>query len=264
MFFNLSKIYSLNYNTMLEYINGGKNMTKYKTLIFDLDDTLIDNNESIKYAFSIILKYLNIPFNNQLFEAWKKFDNSYWHIWESGKMFIPDYIKTLKDKIIYLRANRFILFFNQIQLEFDKAIFINELYTKMLSVNIIEIKNAHLVIQELYNNYNILIATNGPQKAALEKTKKINIDSYISYVISSEEVGFSKPMPEFFDFLFTKFQNIDKKKSLLIGDYLTTDILGGMNNNLDTCWFNPNKLNLPNEYNPTMTINNLLELKRKL
>ena len=51
---------------------------------------------------------------------------------------------------------------------------------------------------------------------------------------------------------------------LLIGDSLTTDILGGMKNGIDTCWFNPNDVPLPEEYKPTMTLNKLLELKRKL
>ena len=51
---------------------------------------------------------------------------------------------------------------------------------------------------------------------------------------------------------------------LLIGDSLTTDILGGMNNGIDTCWFNPNNNQVPKEYKPTMTINKLLELKKSL
>ena len=51
---------------------------------------------------------------------------------------------------------------------------------------------------------------------------------------------------------------------LLIGDSLTTDILGGMNNGIDTCWFNHNNNSLPEEYCPTMTINRLLQLKKKI
>ena len=239
-------------------------MNKYKTLIFDLDDTLIDNNESIKYAFFSVLVHLNIPFHTKLFETWKTFDNSYWHTWESGKMIIPVSIKTLDEKITYLRANRFKIFFSRLNLSFETAISLNSLYTKMLSVNIVEIKNAHRVIKDLYSNYEILIATNGPQNAAIEKTNKINISSYISNVISSELVGFSKPSFEFFEFLFTKCQNNQKDKMLFIGDGLSTDILGGQNNGIDTCWFNPNYLSLPPNYHPTMTINNLLELKRKL
>ena len=239
-------------------------MRKYETLIFDLDDTLIDNNQSIKYAFTIMINQLGIPFSNELFEKWKKFDTAYWHTWESGNMFIPDSVKTLEDKITYLRANRFILFFKELHLNFETAISLNDIYCSMLGVNIMEIPDASKLLQELNSNYEILIATNGPKDAAINKLEKAKLDSYISFIVSSEEVGYSKPMPEFFEFLYQKTQNKDKNKMLLIGDSLTTDILGGMKNGIDTCWFNPNDVLLPEEYKPTMTVNKLLELKRKL
>lgn len=176
----------------------------------------------------------------------------------------PDSIKTLEDKITYLRANRFILFFKEIGLDFSSAISLNELYCSMLGVNIKEIKNASKLLQELYNNHEIVIATNGPKEAANNKLEKAKLKSFISGLVCSEEVGFSKPMPEFFDFLYNTAKNKDKSKMLLIGDSLTTDILGGMNNGIDTCWFNPNNVPLPEEYYPTITINKLLQLKKKI
>lgn len=239
-------------------------MSKYETLIFDLDDTLIDNNQSIKYAFTIMINELGLEYSDELFSKWKKFDTAYWHTWESGNMIIPNTIKTLEDKITYLRANRFILFFKELELNFNSAVALNELYCSMLGVNIVEIENAHKLLQELYHHHEILVATNGPKDAAINKLEKAKLMSYISSMVCSEEIGFSKPMPEFFDCLYNKTQNKDKSRMLLIGDSLTTDVLGGMNNGIDTCWFNPNNSSLPKEYCPTMTINKLLQLKKKL
>ena len=239
-------------------------MSKYETLIFDLDDTLIDNNQSIKYAFTIMINELGLEYSDELFSKWKKFDTAYWHTWENGDMIIPDSIKTLEDKITYLRANRFILFFKELELNFNSAVTLNELYCSMLGVNIVEIENAGKLLQELYHHHEILIATNGPKEAAINKLKKAKLMSYVSSMVCSEEVGFSKPMSEFFDYLYNKTQNKDKSRMLLIGDSLTTDVLGGMNNGIDTCWFNPNNSSLPEEYCPTMTINKLLQLKKKL
>lgn len=239
-------------------------MSSYKTLIFDLDDTLINNNESIKYAFKYLVNKLNMKYTNEFFEEWRKFDIAYWRLWESGNMPVPNTIKSLKDKITYLRANRFILFFKNLKLSIYDAISINELYCSMLGVNIVEIEGAKELLTKLSNHYEILIATNGPKNAAISKVDKINVSSYVSYIISSEEVGYSKPMPEFFDYLYNKIDNNNKDEMLLIGDSLTTDILGGMENGIDTCWFNPNNKELQSEYKPTMTINKLLELKKKL
>lgn len=231
-------------------------MSKYETLIFDLDDTLIDNNQSIKYAFTVMINELGLEYSDELFSKWKKFDTAYWHTWESGNMIIPDSIKALEDKITYLRANRFILFFKELELNFNSAVTLNELYCSMLGVNIVEIENAGKLLQELYQHHEILIATNGPKEAAINKLEKAKLMSYISSMVCSEEIGFSKPMPEFFDCLYNKTQNKDKSRMLLIGDSLTTDVLGGMNNGIDTCWFNPNNSSLPEEYCPTITINN--------
>lgn len=46
-------------------------MNKYETLIFDLDDTLIDNNESMKYAFTIMINTLKLEYSDELFLKWK-------------------------------------------------------------------------------------------------------------------------------------------------------------------------------------------------
>lgn len=236
-------------------------MSKYETLIFDLDDTLIDNNKSVKYAFMIILNQLGIKFDNKLLKKWLNFDKAYWNLWESAQMTLPKTIKTKEDINTYLRANRFVLFFN---LNFEDAIDINELFCNNLGVDIIELEGASTLLKNLSPNHEILIATNGPKEAAHLKLKKSNLNTYISSVITSEEVGYSKPREEFFNYLYKKCENKDKSKMLLIGDSLTTDILGGMNNGIDTCWYNPNNNKIPKEYNPTMSINKLLQLTKKL
>lgn len=238
-------------------------MQKYESLIFDLDDTLIDNNQSIKYAFEVIVNQLGLICNDELFEKWKRFDTTYWHNWESGKMIIPDF-KNLEEKITYLRANRFMIFFKFLDITYDESIKINNLYCKMLGVNIVEIEGAKKLLQDLYSNYEIFVATNGPKDAAISKLKKAKLELYVSSIVCSEEVGFSKPMLEFFNYLFGKMPNKDKSKMLLIGDSLTTDILGGMNSGIDTCWFNPNNSLLPDQYYPTISINKLLQLKKEL
>ena len=67
----------------------------------------------------------------------------------------------------------------------------------------------------------------------------------------------------FFEELIKQCQ-CSKEEILLVGDSLKSDVLGGMNYGMDTCWFNRNHLPLPEEYTPTMEINHLLELTRKL
>lgn len=241
-------------------------MKKYKTLIFDLDDTLTNNMESIHYAFNKVVEKLQQEVSDERFFRWAEFDANYWHAWEKGEMKLPESIKTLEDRIRYLRSTRFIWFFEKegIEVSFECAVELNEIYCEMMGVNIVEMENAGKLLKELHEEYEIIVATNGPKVAAFNKVERAHLMPYVSFVLCSEEVGYSKPMPQFYEILFERAENKDKSTMLMIGDTLTTDILGGMRNGLDTCWLNWKKLPVPKEYHPTFVIHELLELKEKL
>lgn len=239
-------------------------MKKYETILFDLDDTLLDNSKSIKYAFSCVCKHLNIPYTKDLGNIWYEYDNAYWQEWYHGKIIIPNNIQTTEEKVIYLRTNRFINFFKDKNISLENAIKINELYCNSLSINIVEIENAKETIEYLHDKYELIIATNGAKAAASKKIKKLQIKNYISKIITSEEAGIGKPNKSFFDFVLEKTNNKDKNKIIMIGDSLTTDIKGGINYNIDTCWFNKENEENKSNYSPTFTINKLLELKKIL
>ena len=49
-------------------------MNKYKILIFDLDDTLIDNLENVRYAFTKMIETQNEKYNDDNFKRWYKFN----------------------------------------------------------------------------------------------------------------------------------------------------------------------------------------------
>lgn len=52
-------------------------MKKYELLIFDLDDTLINNNENVRYAFEKMLDYIEVGGRQYLFNDWQKFDKQF-------------------------------------------------------------------------------------------------------------------------------------------------------------------------------------------
>ncbi len=236
---------------------------KYKTLIFDLDDTLVDDGESIKYSFKIILKKLNIEYSDSLFQEWITADKTFWLNWAHKNLNLPNF-KSIQEEVEYVRAYRFLLFFKSLNLNYDDALELNKLYCDNLGVNIIEIEGATKLIKDLSKEYEISIASNGPIEPALNKINKLHINPYISSILTSGEIGIGKPNKEFFDALLKKLENNDKNKMLIIGDSLSSDIKGGMNNGIDTCWFNKDNKTLPTEYKPTMEIHKLLELKKKL
>ena len=65
------------------------------------------------------------------------------------------------------------------------------------------------------------------------------LNKYFKDIFISEEIGYQKPKIEFFDYCFRHIEHFDKDKALIIGDSLTSDMQGGINAQIDTCWYNP-------------------------
>ena len=117
-------------------------MNKYETIFFDLDDTIINNTESVRYAFKLLIDELGVEYSDELFERWLDFDKYYWHDFEIGNVLFPEEIEKTEEKLEYLRANRFLTFFKDKNLDLKTARLLNKVYCANLSVNIIEIDGA--------------------------------------------------------------------------------------------------------------------------
>lgn len=68
-------------------------MNKYKILIFDLDDTLIDNLENVRYAFTKMIGTQNEDYNDNDFKRWYKLDKQFWKNWQDGLIELPEQLK---------------------------------------------------------------------------------------------------------------------------------------------------------------------------
>lgn len=160
---------------------------KYKYLIFDLDDTLNNDDENRKYAIKEILKYLNKEVSDEIINGFLEFDNKYWSDRANGTIKDIMEFETLEEKVEYRRSQRFVLYFQDITLE--KAKEVNRLYLEKLRENIVAIDGALDIVRYVYEKgYKIVIATNGPIVAIGGKLEKIGIDKYVDSVFASEEV----------------------------------------------------------------------------
>ena len=81
-------------------------------------------------------------------------------------------------------------------------------------------------------------------------------------IFVSEEAGHQKPEKEYFDYVISNIPEKDRTKMLIVGDSQSSDILAGINSDIDTCWYNPkgNKA----KYSSKFVISTLLELKELL
>ena len=93
----------------------------------------------------------------------------------------------------------------------------------------------------------------------MARIKKSGLEPFFDNIFISEKAGHQKPEKEYFDYVIENIQEKNRKNILIIGDSQSSDILGGVNSGIDTCWYN-----IDNEkplYKTRFEIKNLLELK---
>ena len=125
------------------------------------------------------------------------------------------------------------------------------------------IDGAEAVLKYVKNNgYTVCITTNGISKTQYRRIAESGLKRYFDYVFVSEQAGHQKPEKEYFDYVMANSPEKDKSKIIVIGDSQSSDILGGINFGVDTCWLNPKGQEAVNI--PTYEIENILQIKNIL
>lgn len=204
-------------------------MIRYKTLLFDLDDTLLDFGATEDEALQKLFAQQKISLTPQIKAHYKEFNDSLWKAFELGKIKREELVNT-----------RFSKFFLGCGLQVD-GVALEKRYREFLNEGHHLMDGALDVVKNLTERQvDLYIVTNGDivtQKKRLEDSK---LFPYFQGVFISDEVGFQKPKKEFFDYVFAQIKHFHQEQTLIIGDSLTSDITGGHQAGIDTCWVNPN------------------------
>lgn len=232
----------------------------YKYLLFDIDGTILDfkaaQNLTIKALFR---KYKLIECTDEMVNNYSKINDKYWQALERGEMTKPEIL-----------VRRFEEFFESINVDTSIASDFNKDYQVTLG-DYVEFEDYALELltvlkgklnEDGSRKYRLLAVTNGTKIAQEKKLKTSGLDKIFDGVYISEDVGVEKPNVGFFDTLFKEEGITDKSEAVIIGDSLTSDILGGINAGIDTIWYNPNNKENTKGLEITRTIFSLRELER--
>ncbi len=238
-------------------------MKKYEVILFDLDDTLIDNLENVRYAYRKMVEFMDEKYTEEGFQKWYNLDKQFWIDFSNQQIEVPlEYRSNHDDFVKYVRSLRYVLYFdNKIPLE--KAFEINELFLESLNELVIPVEGAKEILEYLHSNYRLVVATNGPTSAVESKLKKIDCLDFIDSIFSADMTKntVTKPDIKYFDELLEFIHFQDKEKLLIVGDSLRSEVQGGMNSGIDSVWFNRLQEKLPSQYKPTYIIEDLIDLK---
>lgn len=239
-------------------------MKAYKILLFDLDDTLIDNIENVRYAFQRTVERKNELYTEESFQRWYELDRQFWRDRQDGKIIVlKEYLYPKEKMSTWVRSQRYLIYYNY-TISLDEAIEMNIAYLNDLKEIVIPVEGAYKILSSLSKKYIIVIATNGPSAAAQTKIDKIKVTPFVDYVVAADQLGYMKPSPLFFGGIQKILNNQCIEDCLIIGDSLVSDIEGANNIGRDSCWFNRVPLNYENEPHCTYTITSLQELDQIL
>lgn len=239
--FNLG-IKEILYNNKIINLNK-----KYSTILFDLDDTLFDFKASEKQAFFDTLKAFEIMPTENIYLKFSDINEELFEKFSRGE---------IKERITFqeLRFKQ-IFEFMKIDLDSKKA---NQLFLNFLKNSKELYPNTVRVLRTLFKKYRLCVVTNGMEEVQIARLKSAGIFDYFSAIYASSKIGCNKPDKNFFKYILNHENNYNLDSYLIVGDREKTDMQGGINIGIDTCYFNPNLFKLNKIY--TYEIKDIIEL----
>ncbi|WP_088840883.1 YjjG family noncanonical pyrimidine nucleotidase [Listeria sp. ILCC797] len=221
---------------------------RYDTLLFDVDDTLLDFKKAEDDALVKLFESEGVSDAKELTLVYKEINEALWKAFERGEISRDEVIQTRFAKL-FATQNKSV-----------DGILLEAKYRGFLEEGHEQIAGAAELIAQLAPDYALYVVTNGVSKTQYRRLRDSGLDIFFQKIFVSEDTGYQKPMLEFFDYCFARIPAFDKKKTLLIGDSLSSDIRGARVSGIDSCWFNPHGAAFDAETTPTYEIHSLPEL----
>lgn len=222
----------------------------FDTVIFDADATLLDFDQCEQAALTEAFAQKNIPLTDAMRADYVRINKRLWSEFE----------QELIEKSDILRL-RFTELFALYGISEDGPSF-NTLYQDCLGHGYFMMDGAEEILEALKPHCRLYIATNGNVRTQMSRIKGSGLDRYFQEIFVSEAAGAPKPSPVFFDYAFSHIPNLNKSTAIIIGDSLYSDMKGGHDAGIHTCWINPEGTpRFPNSVTPDYEIRHLRELR---
>jgi len=218
-------------------------------LFLDLDNTILDFNKAESIAIRKTMAAYGLEPTDALAARYSAINDLHWKALERGEM--------TRDQVV---TGRFAVFFGENGIAVDPAE-VAHTYEKFLSTGHWFLPGAEETVkQKLFGKYKLYLASNGT--AVVQKGRMTSADLYPYFEQSfvSQELGHNKPSKAYFDAAFARIPGFDPDECLMVGDSLTSDILGGKNAGLRTVWVNPGHKTAPENLKPDYEIETLADL----
>ena len=221
-------------------------MIKY--LLIDLDDTILDFHKAERIGLENTLRHYGVEPTDETVALYKEINQAHWQALEKGEM-------TRKQ----VNEGRFVTLFRHLGREVDGAE-CAAYYLSQLALTHDYLPGAEAAIAELSKKYRLFIASNGNSSVQYPRLAASGLNDDVEKAFISEALGENKPSKAYFDLCFAQIPGFDPAKAMMVGDSLSSDIQGGINAGIPTCWVNPSRKKNTSSIKPDYEIESLAQL----
>ena len=200
-----------------------------KAILWDVDGTLLDFLAAEKAAVQRLFGEFGLgECTDAMVARYSAINDGYWKRLERGEI-------TKREVLI----GRFREFFTELGIDPDLAEPFNAKYQHALGDTVVHRDDSLKIVKALHGKVRQYVVSNGTVVAQTKKLQRSHLGEWMDGVFLSEELGAEKPSPRFFEQVFAALPDIPKEDMLIVGDSLTSDMQGGLNAGVPTCWYNP-------------------------
>ena len=200
-----------------------------KVILWDIDGTLLDFDAAETEAINACFRIFDLgTCTDEMLRTYKEINRTYWKRLERGELTKPEVLE-----------GRFRDFFAAYHIDTSVAPKFNAEYQVRLGDTVCFEDNGIEVINALQGKVHQYAVTNGTRIAQKRKLANSGLDKLLEKAFISDEIGVEKPMIGFFEAVWAEIGDYEKDEVLIVGDSLTSDMQGGVNAGILTCWYNP-------------------------
>ena len=211
-------------------------------LLLDLDDTILDFHKAERIAISKTIRDFGVEPTEEVLSRYHVINKWHWEQLELGTM--------TREEIL---VGRFDVLFREFGVTVD-AVMVARTYEKNLGIGHYFLPGAEEAVDTLHKKYRLFLTSNGTASVQKGRMTSANLYRFFEKVFVSQEIGHNKPSKAYFDACFAQIPDFDPAKAMIVGDSLSSDILGGINAGIKTCWVNPSHAATKNGITPDYEI----------
>ena len=196
-------------------------------LFIDLDDTILDFHKAERVALEKTLRTLGLEPTDTVMTRYSQINKEHWERLER---------KEITREV--LLVSRFAELMQEFGMDVDPELCART-YEKYLSIGHFFLPGAREAVETLSKKYKLYLTSNGTTKVQAGRIESAAISHFFQDIFISQDIGTNKPDKVYFDRCFSRIPGFDPTKAMIVGDSLTSDILGGKQAGIYTCWVNP-------------------------